>query len=109
MWRRGRTSKVDDDGPAAAAQVPSLLTRPRRSGFQCVPLWTKIELESLIFLTQYNVGERLSVTRTGTPEQNRRIGRNILLLQMINPGAGREMAENFDLAAGRGRSGGERR
>jgi hypothetical protein len=48
------------------------------------------------------------VTRTGTPEQNRRIGRNILLLQMIDPRAGREMAENFDLAARRERSGAER-
>jgi len=28
---------------------------------------------------------------------------------MINPGAGRETAENFDLAAGRERRGGERR
>jgi hypothetical protein len=63
----------------------------------------------LIFLTQYNFGERLSVSGTGTPEQNRRIGRDILLLQMINPGAGRGMAENFDLAAGRERTGGERR
>jgi hypothetical protein len=43
------------------------------------------------------------VTGTGTPEENRRIGRNTLLLQMINPGAGGETAENSDLVAGRDR------
>ena len=39
-------------------------------------------------------------------KQNRRIGRNSLSLEMINSGAGGETAENFDLAAGRERSGG---
>jgi len=40
------------------------------------------------------------VTGTGTPEQNRRIGRNTLLLEMINPAAGGETPETFDLVAG---------
>ena len=40
----------------------------------------------------------------GAPEQNRRIGHNTLLLQMINPGAGGETAEILDLVAGRERS-----
>jgi hypothetical protein len=49
----------------------------------------KIELESLIVLTQYNLAATDLRDRNGNaPEQNRRIGCNTLLLQMINPGAG---------------------
>jgi hypothetical protein len=71
------------------ARLLSRLTQPRRSCFQCVPLWAaKIELESLIVLTQYNpAAKEIWATATGTPGQNRRLGRKTLLLQMINPGA----------------------
>jgi hypothetical protein len=59
-------------------------------------------------LTQYNLAAIEFGSGTGTPEQNRRIGRNTLLLQMINPGVGGEIAEILDLVAGRERSCGER-
>jgi hypothetical protein len=48
------------------------------------------------------------VIGTRTPDQNRQIGRKTLLLQMINPGAGGETAEKFDLVTGQERNGGQR-
>jgi len=42
------------------------------------------------------------VTGTATPAENRGIGRNTLLLQVINSGAGaRKAAESFDAVASR--------
>ena len=81
-----------NDGPPLLGTLQ--LTRPRRSCFQCVPLWVTIELEVIDrFDAVQSCGERIWVTGTGTPAQKRRIGRNTLLLQMINPGVGGETAE----------------
>jgi len=41
------------------------------------------------------------VTGTGTPAENRGIGRNTLLLQVINSAPAGKAAEGFDAVAGR--------
>ncbi len=45
---------------------------------------SRIELESLIVLTQYNLVAEIRVTGTGAPGQNHGIGCNTLFLQMID-------------------------
>jgi hypothetical protein len=59
------------------------LTRPRRLCFQCVPVLGR-KLKDDRFDAVRSRAERIRVTGTGTPE-TKPIGRNTLLLQMINP------------------------